>query len=136
MIFVNPDTKVNRDVPNVGLAYMATHFGTKVMDQNTTPSPEDRFLRYETNVLGISAQFRTYGESQSIAKLCKRKYPKAKIKSISGFLDIQCCCPYLDLKEKIIFNEPFSDRYPFPNYELFDSFDVFEENWRRGIVEG
>jgi radical SAM superfamily enzyme YgiQ (UPF0313 family) len=133
MIFVNPQAKVNRDIPNIGLAYAATHFNIKVIDQNTMPFPKDRFLKYETDVLGISIQSRTYSEAARIAKEYKTKYPEAKVRSISGFLDIQCCYPYLDLEDKIVYDEPFSENYPFPNYELFDSFDLFKKNWQSGI---
>ncbi len=132
MIFVNPEAKVNQDTPNIGLAYAAIHFGVKVVDLNTLPKPRKRFLKYKTDVLGISVQSRTYSQSQRIAKLYKSKYPEAKIKSISGFLDVQCCYPYLEFDDKIEYSEPFSDRYPFPNYELFDSFKTFKKKWQTG----
>lgn len=133
MIFVNPEAKVNKDIPNIGLAYAATHFKMRVVDQNTRPYPKDRFLNYETEVLGISVKSLTYGESLRIARLYRSKYPDGKVKSISGFLDTQCCYPYLDFEDKIEYAEPFSDNYPFPNYELFDSFDLFRKNWQGGI---
>ena len=132
MIFVNPDARVNRDIPNIGLAYAATHFNVEVIDQNTMPYPKDRFLHYEADVLGISVQSRNYHEAERIAKSYKAQYPKAKVKSISGFLDIQCCYPYLDFEDKITYDKPFSDEYSFPNYELFDSFALFKKNWQRG----
>jgi radical SAM superfamily enzyme YgiQ (UPF0313 family) len=133
MIFLNPYAGVNKDIPNVGLAYAATHFRTRVIDQNTMPEPRDRFLDFKSDILGISVQSRTFKESIRAAKLYKSKYPSAKVKSVSGFLDIQCCYPYLDFKDKISYRKPFSDNYPFPDYELFDSFEIFQENWRKGV---
>ncbi len=133
MIFINPDAKINRDIPNIGLAYAATHYNTKVIDLNTMRYPKDRFLNYEADVAGISVKSLTYGESVKIAELYKAKYPNAKVKSISGFLDVQCCYPYLDFEEKIVYDKPFSDEYPFPNYELFDSFSLFKKNWQRKV---
>jgi len=91
------------------------------------------FLKQETDVLGISVQSRTWRESLRIARLYKDTYPRAKIKSVSGFLDVQCCYPYLDFEDKIVYQEPFSDCYPFPDYELFDSFELFRKNWQRGV---
>lgn len=132
MIFINPDAKSNKDIPNIGLAYAATYYNTKVIDLNTMPLPKDRFLKYKTEVIGISIQSRTYNEAKRIGQLYKQKYPESKIKSISGFLDVQCCYPYLDFEEKIECNKPFSDQYPFPNYELFDSFTVFQQKWEKG----
>lgn len=132
MIFVNPNARVNRDIPNIGLAYAATYFKVRVVDQNTKPYPKDRFLNYEADVLGISVQSRTYHEAERIAKVYEAQYSKAKVKSISGFLDVQCCYPYLDFEEKISYNKPFSNNYPFPNYELFDSFELFKKNWQKG----
>lgn len=131
MLFVNPNAKSNQNIPNIGLAYAATHFNAKTIDLNTMPEPADRFLAYEEPVFGISIQSRTFSESKEIARLYKEKYPKSLIKSISGFLDVQCCYPYLDFEEKIEYKEPFSDSYPFPNYELFDSFNIFQKNWQK-----
>lgn len=133
MIFVNPYSNVNMDTANIGLAYAATYFQTRVIDQNTMPNPKDRFLGYETDILGISVRSLNYNEALRIAKIYKYKYPKATIKSVSGFLDVQCCYPYLDFNESISYKEPFSDNYPFPNYELFDSFEIFKARWQKGI---
>ena len=115
MLFVNPESKVNPDVPNLALAYAATHYNVKVIDQNTMPFPEDRFLEIETDILGISVRSVTYTESKRIASEYKKKYPGAEIKSISGFLDVQCCYPFVQLDKRLEYNEPFSDKYPFPN---------------------
>jgi len=133
MLFVNPRAKVNRDIPNIGLAYAATHLKVRVIDQNTLSFPRDRFLKMETGILGISVQSRTYSEAVRIARAYKARFPQAKVKSVSGFLDIQCCYPYLDFSEKISYDQPFSDAYPFPDYELFDSFALFKKNWQAGI---
>ncbi|MEW6041900.1 MAG: radical SAM protein [Elusimicrobiota bacterium] len=132
MLFINPNARSNQNIPNIGLAYVATHFNAKVIDLNTMPEPADRFLIHEEQVLGISIQSRTFSEAQKIAALYKEKYPKSQVKSVSGFLDVLCCYPYLDFEEKIEYKEPFSDSYPFPNYELFDSFRVFQKNWQKG----
>jgi radical SAM superfamily enzyme YgiQ (UPF0313 family) len=132
MLFVNPQAKVNRDIPNIGLAYAATYFKARVIDQNTLAFPKGRFLKNETDILGISVQSRAYSEAVRIAQAYKSRYPGAKVMSVSGFLDIQCCYPYLDFAEKISYDQPFSDSYPFPDYELFDSFALFRKNWQAG----
>ena len=132
MLFVNPPARVNKDIPNLGIAYAATYFKTKVVDLNTMPEPRNRFLKYKTDVLGISVQSRTFSVSKKIAEIYKKKYPNAKVKSIKGFLDVQCCYPYVDFEQTIEYKEPFSDKYLFPNYELFDSFELFQKNWEKG----
>ncbi len=132
MLFVNPESPVNHDIPNIALAYAATHYGVRVVDQNAMPEPKDRFMDVETDILGISVRSVTYSEARRIAEKYGKRYPKAEIKTISGFLDVQCCYPFVQFDEKIEYSEPFSDSYPFPDYELFDSFPLFRENWQNG----
>ena len=133
MLFVNPDAKVNRTIPNIGLAYAASIFNTCVIDLNTLPEPRDRYLNEEADTLGISIQSRTMGEAKNISEAYGAKYPQSKIKSVSGIIDIQCCYPYLRLGETLQIDTPFGDGLPFPNYELFDSFPIFQKNWQDGI---
>lgn len=104
-----------------------------VIDLNTKPEPELRYLDSPSDLLGISVRSLTYSRAKEIALLYQSKYPHSKVTSLTGFLDTQCCYPYLEWSEKLIFPEPFSDHCSFPNYELFDSFDVFEQNWQKGI---
>ena len=132
MIFINPPAHVNQDIPNLGLAYAATHFNARVIDLNTCPCPEDRYLERQTDVLGISVQSRTFSESKRIAEEYKKKYPEARVKSVSGFLDIQCCYPYIDFSETLRHDAVFSDAFPFPDFELFDSCETFRKNWSSG----
>lgn len=132
MIFVNPDSRANRDIPNIGLALVATVYDTHVIDLNSRPEPKDRFLDKETNVFGISVQSRTYHEALSIKKLYSEKYPEAACKSVSGFLDVQCCYPYISLNDDLNPGIPFGDRMPLPDYDLFDSIDIFKKNWQSG----
>ena len=132
MLFINPDSSVNRDLPNLSLAYAATYFNVKVIDLNTKPSNSNRYLDEETDILGISVKSSTYSKATEIANEYKKKYPKSKIKSVSGFLDVQCCYPFLDFENKIEHKEEFSDKYPFPKFEFFDSFDIFQKKWASG----
>jgi len=128
MILINPYAGVNFDIPNIGIAYAATLLNCKVIDLNTKPFPKNRYLKIQSDVVGISIQSRTYTQAKKIIENYKKRYPEAKLKSISGIIDIQCCYPYIDLEEKIEINIPFSDELPFPNYELFDSFPIFQKN--------
>lgn len=133
ILLVNPNAKVNRDIPNIGLAYAATYLNAKIIDLNTKPKPKNRFLEYKTDLLGISVQSRSYQEVLRIVKLYKEKHPRAEVKSISGFLEVQCCYPYLKLEEDMYFEQEFCDELRFPNYEFFDSFDLFKKNWQERI---
>jgi radical SAM superfamily enzyme YgiQ (UPF0313 family) len=132
MIFVNPDSKIYRHVPNVVLGYAAAIYNARVIDFNARPEPKDRFLDEETDVLCISARSLTKSESERIARLYLRKYPRAEIKYFKGILNVLCCYPFIELGEAFVYDEPFSDNYPFPNYELFDSFEIFQKNWQKG----
>lgn len=132
MIFVNPNAKSNKNIPNLSLAYAATIFKTKVIDQNTVDYPSDRFLNEPTDVLAISVQTRTLKEANRIKEEYLKKYPQAQVKTVSTAIDIQCCYPYLEWQNGISFKEEFGDEYPFPDYELFDSFPVFEKKWKNG----
>lgn len=130
ILLVNPDAKVNRDLPNISLAYAATHFKAPIIDLNTKREPYKRFLEKKADVLGISLQSRTQKEAQKIASFYKQKFTKAEIKSVKTIVDIQCCYPFLDWERKLEFKEPFGDELPFPNYELFDSFPIFLKHWQ------
>ncbi|MFZ5366053.1 MAG: B12-binding domain-containing radical SAM protein [Patescibacteria group bacterium] len=132
-LFINPDARLYRNVPLLALAYVATHFGVKVIDQNTKPEPKDRFLDQKTDVLGIFVRSVSYTESQRIAAVYKAKYPKAKIKSIYTPINVQCCYPTIQFKEQIRFTKPFGDSYPFPDFSLFDSFDVWLSHWQKDL---
>jgi len=132
MILINPFAGTNKEMPNLQLAYIGTISNSKIIDLNTEQKLANRFLNQKTDVLGISIQSRTYGESIRISNLYKKKYPKTKIVSISGVIDIECCYPFLKLKEDLNFPHPFDDNLPFPKYELFDSFDMFKKHWQMG----
>ncbi len=132
MIFVNPYANLNNFLPNFSLAYAATHFNVKVIDMNTKDSPSNRFLEKEADTLGISMQSRTYKEALRIKENYSKKYPNSKIVSVNTGIDVQCCYPFLKFEKDLKFDKPFSDEYPFPNYELFDSFPIFQENWEKG----
>jgi radical SAM superfamily enzyme YgiQ (UPF0313 family) len=132
MIFINPDSRANRDIPNIGLALAATHYKARVIDLNTMPQPAERFLHEKSELLGISVQSRTYSEALRIKRLYSERYPDAKVKSVNGFIDVQCCYPYLSLEEDMNPGIPFGDDMPFPDYNLFDSVDVFCQNWQKG----
>ncbi|MFC1570968.1 B12-binding domain-containing radical SAM protein [Candidatus Margulisiibacteriota bacterium] len=133
IIFVNPNARVNENIPNLSLVYVATKLGIRVIDLNTLKAAPERFLGQPAEVLGISVQTRTLNEARRIADAYKDKFPQAQIKSIKGPIDIQCCYPFLDFDESMAIDISFGDGLPFPDYELFDSFKVFQKNWRKGL---
>jgi len=131
-LFVNPDAKLYRNVPPLALAYVASSLGVKIIDQNTEPEPKDRFLKEGVDILGIFARSVSFTESKRIAEVYKKKYPQAKIKSIYTPIDVQCCYPTIQFKEQIKFTKPFGDSYSFPDFSLFDSFNVWLKHWQDG----
>ena len=80
----------------------------------------------------LSVQSRSHANARQITERYRGKYPNSEIKSLAGFLDIQCCYPFLAEGETLSYTHPFSDDYPFPNYELLDSFPLLRHNWSRG----
>ena len=132
IILVNPNANLYRSVPPLALAYTATVLGAHVVDQNTKPIPKDRFLMQKADVLGIFVRSVSFSESKRILKIYQAKYPKAKIKSIYSSIDVQCCYPTLQFSSQIKFDKPFGDSYPFPDFSLFDSFDVWLSHWQDG----
>lgn len=130
MIFVNPYSRVNVDIPNMSLAYAATVFGAKVVDFNTSPRSLDSLLVEETDTLGLSVRSLNYGEAERIGRAYKGRWPDAKIVSVGCGIDIQCCYPFRKWDDHLTFDKDFGDEYPFPNYELFDTFEMFRDNWR------
>lgn len=132
LLLICPYSGVNTDTPDLNVAYAATKFGAKVVDFNTKPEPMDRHLDLATDTLGISVRSPNATEAKRLAEAYQGRHPHAAVKSVTGFLDVQCCYPYLALDESIQFDEPFSDAYPFPNFELWDSFDLFRKRWADG----
>lgn len=132
MLLINPFAKTNKEIPNLQLAYIGTITNSKIIDLNTKPEPFERFLDCKSDVLGISLQSRTHSEAKKIIGLYKAKYPDSKAVSVSGIIDIECCYPFLKSKENLGFEQSFGDNLPFPDYELFDSFEIFKEHWQKG----
>lgn len=132
MIFVNPFSRVNTDIPNISLAYTATKFGAQVIDFNTLPRPKETILQHQADLLGISVRSMNTGEAEEIASMYLNEYPNTPIVSVGCGIDIQCCYPFHSWERHLSFPFDFSDKYPFPDYELFDSFDLFQKNWQSG----
>lgn len=134
MLFIDPETPVNINIPNLGLAYAATCSNTKVIDQHILPYPKDRFKNIKDNTFGISVKSFTIKEAERIEKIIrKNNKDDVDIKSINGFVDVQCCYPYIKWKNSIDFSDDFSDNLQFPNYELFDSYNYLQTNWMVGL---
>ena len=132
MLLINPPAKTNKEIPNIALAYIGTISNSKIVDLNTLSEPAERFLDNQTEALGISVQQRTYEQYKKITNLYKKRYPDSKVISISGIIDVECCHSFLRLEENLNFPQQFDDNLPFPNYELFDSFNTFKKHWRLG----
>ncbi len=132
LLLVCPHSGVNTDIPDLNMAYAATHFHAPVVDFNTRPEPKHRHLGRPAHTLGVSVRSLNSTEARRLVEAYKRKYPQAEAKSVNGFLDVQCCYPFLELGDSITFDQPFSDAYPFPNFELWDTFDLFRAKWSSG----
>jgi len=131
MFIVNPNSMVNRNIPNMQVAFASAQYKCRVVDQNTMPDPPDRFMDIDDKDMVISVRSLNYTEAERVAKIYKEKYPGARIRSLRGFLDIQCCYPFLDFDDRLIFNVKFSDEFEYPDYDMFDSIEVFRNKWAR-----
>ncbi len=132
ILLLNPTIQANKDLPNLAVAYAATILNARVIDFNIRPTFKERLLENEAEVLAISIQSRALAEAQRIKNFYQSNFPRCQIKSLSTPIDIQCCYPFVDWKERLIVEAEFSDNLPFPNYELFDSFEILYNNWQKG----
>jgi len=132
VIFINPDSRTNKDIPNLAVAYAATLYRGRVIDLNTMPDPSDRFYDEKENDYVLSVQSRNYGHAQKIKEEILLKHPYASVRTLRGILDIQCCYPFVTFEETLNIDTPFSDNLPFPDYSLFDSFMIFRAKWQSG----
>lgn len=125
MIFINPDSRTNKDIPNLAVAYAATVYRSRVIDLNTMPDPGNRFFDEKKNDYVLSVQSRNYGHARKIKEEILLKNPNASVRTLKGILDIQCCYPFVTFDETLSIDTPFSDNLPFPDYSLLDSFQIF-----------
>lgn len=132
MIFINPDSRTNKDIPNLAVAYAATLYRSRVVDLNTMPDPGNRFYDEKENDYVLSVQSRNYGHAQKIKEEILSKHPDTSVRTLKGILDIQCCYPFVTFDETLNIDTPFSDDLPFPDYSLFDSFKIFLAKWESG----
>ncbi|HLE06355.1 MAG TPA: radical SAM protein [Candidatus Nanoarchaeia archaeon] len=132
MILINPNSGINRDLPNLGLAYIATIKDSKVIDLNTKREPKERYLKETDNEVLISIRSSALNESKIIRKEYKKKHKNARIRSVTGVIDVQCCYPNIGFEKNIVIKNEFNDKLAFPKYELFDSFDLFKKHWANG----
>lgn len=131
MILINPDSGINRDLPNLQLAYIATLKKAAVIDLNTKQKPKNRYLNEEHELVLISVRSAALNESRRIMASYKRKHPNAEVKSVTGVVDVQCCYPFLKFKNNLHVKNNFNDKLIFPDYSLFDSFNIFKKNWSK-----
>ena len=132
MFFINPDSRTNKDIPNLAVAYAATLYRSRVVDLNTMPDPGNRFCSEKENDYVLSVQSRNYGHARKIKEAILSKCPSASVRTLKGILDVQCCYPFVTFDETLNIDTPFSDALPFPDYSLFDSFEVFLAKWQSG----
>lgn len=142
-LFINPKSEVNPDIPNLQLVYAATIENkkgakAKIVDLNAKRDDDERFLNDKAGKVFISIRPFTKETAVDIANKYLLKYNKAKIYSVLGIIDVLCCYPFLPFESSNKFkiknyNIKFSDNLPFPKYELLDSFEVFNQNWKSGV---
>jgi len=147
MIFIDPETNANTNVPNIGLAYISAalhklQIPHKVIDQDMMPFPKDRFLK-ESGNFAISVKFNTLNEVKRITKLIHKKSPKSEIswggphmRNKEVVKNLKKEFPYVKFKvgyyDEELLNTNNLDEIPFPRYEDFDSFDFIFDNFRTG----
>lgn len=131
-VFINPDAKIYKNIPPLALAYASTILNIPVIDQNTRTLPKDRFLNKKADSVGLFIRSITIKESKRIRELYLKRFPKTEIKSIYTPIDVQCCYPTIQIDKQIKITQPFGDSYPFPDFSLFDSYEIFLNHWHDG----
>jgi len=131
-ILVNPDARSNRDVPNLQLAYVSALSKYPVVDLNTRTYDRERYLDKKVERLVVSVQSRSLSAYEEIHRAYRDRYPEAEVKTVLGIVEVQCCYPFLGIGDVIRYQEAFSDTLPFPEYDRFDSKDLFAKKWRSG----
>jgi len=148
MIFIDPETNANTNVPNIGLAYISAalyklKISHKIIDQDLMPFPKDRFLK-EDDDFAISVKFNVLNEAKRITKLIHKKYSNRKIiwggphmRNKEVVKNLKKEFPYVIFKEgyydQELLNTNNLDEIPFPRYENFDSFNFILDNFRTGF---
>lgn len=146
ILLVDPATKANTNLPNIGLAYLSatlTEMGLehRVIDQDLMPKPVDRFMKYKTDILGISIKASTYPEAKRVIKLYKDKFPDTQI--ILGGPHVTCAQErvkselpeaklYIGESEYLGTRRVKLDELPFPDYDKFDSIDYIRDGLSTG----
>lgn len=133
MIYINPYSGTNTNTPNMQLAYASVLTGSRVIDLNTLLKAAERYLdcRHETVV--VSVQPRSYSSFEEISARYRAKYPDTEILLLKSFVDVQCCYQFISGNKYYELKGEFSDRLPFPEYELFDSYEIFRNNWKNNL---
>jgi len=138
-IFVDPQGERNVTYPNIGLAYISATLREehKVIDHYLISFPQNRFLNYKADWLGISVKMNTHKEAARISNLYQQKYPNVKIVWGGPYVtcaysrakkenpDIELFAGELDYTEDL-------DSLPFPDYSKFDSYSYLVKRWQRG----
>jgi len=132
LLLLDPRNYANPDVPNLGLAYAATHWQAPVIDQHIRVEPLDRVLEMEAETLGISVRSVGLREAKRLREAYQERYPQAQIRSVHSCLSVQCCYPFGNFEDRLEFSADFGDDLPFPDFDLFDSIEVLKEKWASG----
>jgi radical SAM superfamily enzyme YgiQ (UPF0313 family) len=132
MIIINPNSNVNFNIPNIDIAFSATKINAKVVDFNTKPYPKNRYLKEKNDEIAISIQSRVKKEAKNIKENYIKKFPDARVYSLKGPLNVQCCYPFVYTDDIFDLHLEMNDSLPLPDYTLFDSFDIFKKNWQKG----
>ncbi|MBW2044762.1 MAG: radical SAM protein [Deltaproteobacteria bacterium] len=140
-ILIDPRGERNVTYPNVGLAYVSASLKEehRVIDQYLVPFPEDRYLGYKTDWLGISVKMTTCKEAMRISRVYRQRYPGVKV--IWGGAHVSCAYDKMSKEnpEIELFKGEWDytddlDCLPFPDYSKFDSFEYLRSAWHKGTL--
>jgi radical SAM superfamily enzyme YgiQ (UPF0313 family) len=132
MLLVNPDSGIYRSIPNVGLAQIATGLRARVVDLNARPEPALRYLDLADSEVRVSVRSNTERAAEVIRERYLEKHPGARVASVTNCVDVQCCYPAVSWTDDLSIQPAFGDDLPFPDYALFDSFELFRDRWASG----
>jgi radical SAM superfamily enzyme YgiQ (UPF0313 family) len=148
LCLIDPETRANKNVPNIGLAYISAclqkmKIDHRIIDQDIMPFPLKRYMKIEAQKYGISVKSNTYRKAQEIVKdlggskniiwggpqvrdapeRCKRENPEVS-EFIEGYYDY---FGYKPQPENL-------DDIPFPRYDSFDSKYYLSDSFQTGVT--
>ena len=130
---IDPPSEVNLNLPNLAVAFAASHLDADVVDLHALPFPASRVHDLRADEVALSVRPHTLAAAERIRAALVQREPSRPVRALSSVVDVQCCYPFVQPWETFAVDLAFDDSLPLPEYERFDSFNYLSTNWRTGF---